>query len=274
MEWSRRFCKSVVYCSIVEFLFCPIYCTLKIRITEGRGCHPAFTPRDDATALAVCCLTSFIVGHSFHFHPPLRYSQLGTTQEEQRFHSTFELVPLPDSRTSDCIRAIMEDGGRKHSPNDSYPTPTSTLQASTERILASHIPADTSKPDYELKKNTHIQFIARVMLQGFPSKYISQDASQPWLMFWILESFSILQVGLDPGNKQRSACPSLYPSRVLMLISPNKRQDDRHGACLSTSGWRIWRRTGTIRASVADVCCCVCLGYRWATRTRRRLGRN
>jgi protein farnesyltransferase subunit beta len=99
----------------------------------------------------------------------------------------------------------MGDGGRKHSPNDSYPTPTSTLQESTERVLASQVPINTSGADYALRKETHIQFIARVMLQGFPSKYISQDSSQPWLMFWILESLSILQVGLDPGNKQRLA---------------------------------------------------------------------
>ncbi|KAF9787758.1 terpenoid cyclases/protein prenyltransferase alpha-alpha toroid [Thelephora terrestris] len=98
----------------------------------------------------------------------------------------------------------MGDTVRKHSPNDSYPTPTSTLQESTERILASHVPINTTEANHELKKNTHVQFIARAMLQGLPSKYISQDASQPWLMFWILESFSILQVGLDPGNKQRA----------------------------------------------------------------------
>jgi len=97
----------------------------------------------------------------------------------------------------------MGDGGRKHSPNDSYPTPTSVLQESTERILASHVPINVSEADFELKRNTHTQFIARAMFQGFPSKYIGQDASQPWLTFWILESFSVLQVGLDPGNKQR-----------------------------------------------------------------------
>ena len=110
----------------------------------------------------------------------------------------------------------MGDGGRKHSPNDLYQTPTSILQESTERILASHVPTSASEANYELKKNTHIQFIARAMLQGFPSKYIGQDASQPWLIFWNLESFSILQVGLDSGLKQRLAqssspltnCPS------------------------------------------------------------------
>ena len=116
----------------------------------------------------------------------------------------------------------MGDGGRKHSPNDSYPTPTSTLQESTERILASHVQANTSGAGCELKKNTHIQFIARVMLQGFPSKYISQDASQPWLMFWILESFSVLQVGLDSGNKQRSA-PFVSRNKEVQLIGKTGR---------------------------------------------------
>ena len=165
----------------------------------------------------------------------------------------------------------MGDGGRKYSPNDSYPTPTSILQASTERILASHLPSNTAEADYELKKNTHVQFIARVMLQGFPSKYISQDASQPWLMFWLLESFSILQVGLDPGNKQRSARSGSRPTESTNIL---ERQGDRHSACLSTSGWRIWRWTGTVRTPFADVCRCVCFGNRRASRTRRRLGRD
>ncbi|XP_006456065.1 hypothetical protein AGABI2DRAFT_210804 [Agaricus bisporus var. bisporus H97] len=42
------------------------------------------------------------------------------------------------------------------------------------------------------------------MMQGFPARYLSQDASQPWLLFWALQSFSALQVGLDPDNRQRS----------------------------------------------------------------------
>ena len=163
---------------------------------------------------SLCC-ANWLLSHFLHCGtspPPLRYLQLETTQEEPQFYSRSELASLYPIVDLQITRAIMEDGGRKHSPNDSYPTPTSTLQASTERILKSHLPINTSEADYELKKNTHVQFIARVMLQGFPSKYISQDASQPWLMFWILESFSILQVGLDPGNKQRSARSSSHPT--------------------------------------------------------------
>lgn len=129
----------------------------------------------------------------------------------------------------------MGDGGRKYSTNDLYPTPTSALQESTERILASHVPIDASEVVCELKKKIHTQFIARLMLQGFPSKYISQDASQPWLLFWILQSLSILQIGLDPGNKQRSARSTLH---VEGLVSPsgNRRAIDTVLACQHPDG--------------------------------------
>lgn len=192
------------------------------------------------------------------FRQPLRYPQLGTIQEELRFHSS-----------STDSRSVMGDRVRKHSPNDSYPTPTSTLQESTERILASHVPINTPEAGYELKKSTHVPFIARAMLQGLPSKYISQDASQPWLIFWILESFSILQVGLDPGNKQRSARSTSRVQGVNL-----GRQGNRHSARLSTPGWWVWRRACAVCTSVTDVCGCVRLGYCWATRTGWRLGRN
>ncbi|KAF8879063.1 terpenoid cyclases/protein prenyltransferase alpha-alpha toroid [Infundibulicybe gibba] len=48
-----------------------------------------------------------------------------------------------------------------------------------------------------------MQFLARVFMQGFPIRYTSQDASQPWLLFWTIQSFSLLQVGLDPDSRQR-----------------------------------------------------------------------
>jgi protein farnesyltransferase subunit beta len=68
-----------------------------------------------------------------------------------------------------------------------------------------------------LQRNSHVAFLAKNFIQGFPSKYTSQDASQPWLMYWILQSFSCLQVGLDPGNKQKSV--STRSSNVLHDIN-------------------------------------------------------
>lgn len=88
------------------------------------------------------------------------------------------------------------------SPTDSFPTETSNLQVATEETLVDHIPDGSVAPP-TLQKNNHLQFLIRNLVQGFPSRYISQDASQPWLMFWTAQSFSVLQVALDPANKQK-----------------------------------------------------------------------
>ncbi|KAF7972312.1 hypothetical protein HWV62_5133 [Athelia sp. TMB] len=87
------------------------------------------------------------------------------------------------------------------SPTDGFHTDTSNLQTATEDVISSHIPSDPAAPP-TLHKNAHLQFLVRNLSQGFPSKYTSQDASQPWLMFWTVQSFSVLQVALDPRNKQ------------------------------------------------------------------------
>ncbi|KAJ7641342.1 terpenoid cyclases/protein prenyltransferase alpha-alpha toroid [Roridomyces roridus] len=87
-------------------------------------------------------------------------------------------------------------------PTDGFPTPTSSAQAETVKVLLEHFVAESSVPN--LQKNAHMQFLMRNLSQGFPQRYTSQDASQPWLMYWTLQAFSVLQVGLDPGNKQNA----------------------------------------------------------------------
>ncbi|KAF9524771.1 terpenoid cyclases/protein prenyltransferase alpha-alpha toroid [Crepidotus variabilis] len=86
---------------------------------------------------------------------------------------------------------------------DAFPTATSRAQAETEAVLLKHIAAPDIQQDPVLDKTSHMQFLVRNLVQGFPSRYISQDASQPWLLFWTIQSFSSLQVALDPANKQR-----------------------------------------------------------------------
>ena len=76
----------------------------------------------------------------------------------------------------------------RHSATNAHLSPTSHLQHETEETLLNHISA---------------LFLARNLAQGFPARYTSQDASQLWLLFWTLQSFSVLQVGLDPADKQR-----------------------------------------------------------------------
>jgi len=87
-------------------------------------------------------------------------------------------------------------------PIDAYPTKTSDLQADTEDILQEVIPPGGG--GLSLDKKAHLQFLVRNLVQGFPARYMSQDASQPWLMFWTLQSFSTLQIAIDPDTKQRA----------------------------------------------------------------------
>ena len=89
----------------------------------------------------------------------------------------------------------------KLTPTDNYPTQTSIVQHETEATLLKHLPEGDEAPI--LNKSAHMQFLVKQLVQGFPARYSSQDASQPWLLFWLLQSFSCLGVVLDPGNKQR-----------------------------------------------------------------------
>ncbi|KAJ7262763.1 terpenoid cyclases protein prenyltransferase [Mycena haematopus] len=91
----------------------------------------------------------------------------------------------------------------RRTPIDSFPTSTSSAQAETEKILLQHLPTD-NKTVPTLQTQAHLQFLVRNLVQGFPARYTSQDASQPWLLYWTLEAFSVLQVGLDPGNSQKA----------------------------------------------------------------------
>jgi len=91
-------------------------------------------------------------------------------------------------------------------PVDAYPTDTSNLQGETEKVLQGQVLFDSSgsgSGGYVLNKKGHLELLVRNLVQGFPARYMSQDASQPWLMYWTLQSFSALQVAMDPDNKQR-----------------------------------------------------------------------
>ncbi|KAJ3549322.1 hypothetical protein NMY22_g928 [Coprinellus aureogranulatus] len=100
------------------------------------------------------------------------------------------------------ISIARPSSSAKLTPFDNYPTPTSTVQHETEESLLRQIPEDGKVPP--LNKAAHMQFLVKLLVQGFPVRYSGQDASQPWLLFWVLQSFSCLGVVLDPQNKQRA----------------------------------------------------------------------
>ena len=86
-------------------------------------------------------------------------------------------------------------------PSDGFPTLTSKIQAETEAVLLKHIPDpsfnnELPTPTLTLQKKAHMQYLIRNLRHGFPTRYMSQDASQPWLTFWTVQSFAILRVSL------------------------------------------------------------------------------
>jgi len=90
-------------------------------------------------------------------------------------------------------------------PTDGYPTSTSRIQAETEAVLLEHIPADATAAG--LDKRAHVRFLSHNLTKGFPLRYMSQDASQPWLLFWTTQAFAALQVAFDAQIRQRYGVP-------------------------------------------------------------------
>ena len=87
-------------------------------------------------------------------------------------------------------------------PADGFVTQTTYDQSKTETALLDHIPEPgVDKPPLERQK--HFQYLVRNLLQGFPARFIGQEASQPWLVYWTVHSCYLLGAALDPQNKQR-----------------------------------------------------------------------
>ena len=59
-----------------------------------------------------------------------------------------------------------------------------------------------SSPTPTLNRSAHASFLGTSLL-SLPGKYVSLDASRPWLTYWTLHSFDLLGVGLDDEMKRR-----------------------------------------------------------------------
>jgi hypothetical protein len=159
----------------------------------------------------------------------------------------------------------------RSTPVDGYPTDTSASQAATENILQSHWARQVSgDPNHvvTLKKESHVQFLLRNLVQGFPPRYTSQDASQPWLIFWTLQGFSVLGVGLDEQTKRR------YAGTIQNLAVTYHVQRNRHASCHATSFrwfcWRTWPTPPFTSNLCRRMCACNCREQR----RKRRMGTN
>ncbi|KAG8960194.1 CAAX farnesyltransferase (FTase) subunit beta [Tulasnella sp. 419] len=93
----------------------------------------------------------------------------------------------------------------KPQTDDGWPTDSSKSQADTERVISELFKIATAQDGLlNLNRNVHLNWLVRLLFQGFPARYVSQDASQPWLLYFVLQSFQSLGVAFDPDTKMKA----------------------------------------------------------------------
>lgn len=92
----------------------------------------------------------------------------------------------------------------KPTPTDGKDTPTSISQLDTESAISDLLLVLKDPSDVKLDRPMHARWAYTSLMQGLPARYTSQDASQPWLIYWALQALTCLGVQLDPTSKQRA----------------------------------------------------------------------
>lgn len=125
-------------------------------------------------------------------------------------------------------------------------------QAETERAISDLFErADISNQAITLNRNQHLNWLVRLLIQGFPARYTSQDASQPWLMYFVLQSFQVLGVAFDPDTKKKWV---LQPPPSSYLMPSQSNQDN---SCQAAPQRRVRWRTRAIPSSSCYISLCL-----------------
>lgn len=70
-------------------------------------------------------------------------------------------------------------------------------------LPASEQPASTQKPTLLLERQSHVSFLTK-LLEPLPGAYTAFDTNRSWLLYWILHSYDLLSVSLDPKGRARA----------------------------------------------------------------------
>ncbi|TKY87992.1 hypothetical protein EX895_003088 [Sporisorium graminicola] len=80
----------------------------------------------------------------------------------------------------------------------------STAEQEQQRTAqASSVDKSTPKPTLLLERQAHINFLTK-MLEPLPGAYTAFDTNRSWLLYWILHSYDLLSVSLDPKSRARA----------------------------------------------------------------------
>jgi hypothetical protein len=91
--------------------------------------------------------------------------------------------------------------------DDGYPTATFHIQEETETLCRQYFEQEYTEyqkvHSSKLYKTQHEEYLEKVIEQGLSKWFVSLDASKPWLVYWILHSFDLLNRKLKKEDIQR-----------------------------------------------------------------------
>lgn len=79
----------------------------------------------------------------------------------------------------------------------------SDAEQDQQRLQASANDKDTPRPTLLLERQAHVNFLTK-MLEPLPGGYTAFDTNRSWLLYWILHSYDLLSVSLDPKGRARA----------------------------------------------------------------------
>ncbi|CDS81945.1 related to RAM1-protein farnesyltransferase, beta subunit [Sporisorium scitamineum] len=80
---------------------------------------------------------------------------------------------------------------------------SSAEQEQQRAAHASSLGKSAPKPTLLLERQAHINFLTK-MLEPLPGTYTAFDSNRSWLLYWILHSYDLLSVSLDPKGRARA----------------------------------------------------------------------
>lgn len=98
-----------------------------------------------------------------------------------------------------------------HQPlnDNSHPTPTSIEEQLVESDIHDVLrPYTTVSPDTSplpiLRRKAHLAFIAKLLAKPLPAAYVGFDSTRPWLLYWSLHTYTLLNHPVDDVMRMRA----------------------------------------------------------------------
>lgn len=89
-------------------------------------------------------------------------------------------------------------------PSDGVSSPTLDSQLETERLISTKLTEHMGTFAVPtLDKGLHLSYLTGLIRAPLSMYFTALDASRPWLVYWVLHSYALLECELDPLGRRR-----------------------------------------------------------------------